>query len=67
MEPILLVYTLRDYCNQLQTGDYVNEKESMTIDAAFSSLTVVDRSPHSIQYDTRMVLSGEMTKMRIVK
>ncbi|KAF8360520.1 hypothetical protein PRIPAC_87443 [Pristionchus pacificus] len=56
-----------DFTLSTITGDYVNEKESMTIDAAFSSLTVVDRSPHSIQYDTRMVLSGEMTKMRIVK
>ncbi|GMS84156.1 hypothetical protein PENTCL1PPCAC_6331 [Pristionchus entomophagus] len=56
-----------DFTLSTITGDSMNEQESMTIDAAFSSLTVVDRSPHSIQYDTRMVLSGERTKMRIVK
>ncbi|GMT14509.1 hypothetical protein PFISCL1PPCAC_5806 [Pristionchus fissidentatus] len=49
------------------TGDTVNERESMTIDAAFSSLTVVDRSRHSRLYDTRMILSGEKTKMRVIK
>ncbi|GMR36378.1 hypothetical protein PMAYCL1PPCAC_06573 [Pristionchus mayeri] len=56
-----------DFTLSTITGDSMNEKESMTIDAAFSSLTVVDRSPHSILYDTRMVLNGERTKMRIVK